>query len=101
MEQNKNLEKLRDELEKAKTEKAQAEHQLKRTENRLQYREKFSRKERTHHLIVLGAIMEQYFPELKGLSEVQLGKIIRKLDYEEFHKVFADAIESSGEEVNA
>ena len=101
MEQKQDLQKLRDDLEHARLEKIQAEHQLKRAENRLSYREGLSRKERTHHLIVLGAIMEQYFPELKGLSEVELGAVIGAIELETFHKGLYEAIEKNGKEVNA
>ena len=50
MVENKNLNKLRDELEKAKREKLQAEHQLQRKKNQFSYRESYSRKERSHRL---------------------------------------------------
>ena len=52
MVENKNLNELRDELEQAKQEKLQAEHQLQRKKNQLSYRESYSRKERSHRLIV-------------------------------------------------
>ena len=101
MEENKELQKLRNNMEQAKREKTQAEHQLQRTENRLKYRESLSRKERTHRLIVLGAIFEQYFPELKELSEVQLGGVVGSLNLELFHKALHEAILRNGEEVNS
>ena len=101
MEQKTNLQKLRADLEQAKLEKIQAEHQLKRAESRLSYRKGLSRKARTHQLIVLGAIMEQYFPELKDLSEAKLGEVIGALDLELFHKAMYEAIEKRGKEVNA
>ena len=44
-----------------------------------------SRKARTHRLIVLGAVMEQYFLEQKELSEVQLGQMMEHLDINELH----------------
>ena len=59
MEENKNLEELRKELEKAKRKRLQAEHQLQRKKNQLSYRESFSRKERSHRLIICGAIFEK------------------------------------------
>ena len=52
MVENKNLNELRDELEQAKQEKLQAEHQLQRKKNQLSYRESYSRKEHSHRLIV-------------------------------------------------
>ena len=75
MEKNKNLEELRKELEKAKREKFQAEHQLQRKKNQLSYRESYSRKERSHRLIVCGAIFEKYFPVIKDLSEKELSRL--------------------------
>ena len=99
--EHKDLQKLRNELEQARLEKEQAEHQLKRAENRLSYRENMKRKERTHQLIVLGAIMEQYFPELKGLSEERLGEIFSLLETAEIQKKFHEAICGTGKEVNA
>ena len=69
MTENKNLEELRNELEQSKQEKIQLEHQIQRKKNQLSYRENFSRKERSHRLIVCGAIFEKYFPVVKDLSE--------------------------------
>lgn len=85
MEENEKLHKIRAEVEKAKQEKQQAERLLVRAENQLKYRENISRKARTHRLIVLGAVMEQYFPELKELSEVQLGQMMEHLDINELN----------------
>ena len=44
MVENKNLEELRKELEQAKQEKLQVEHQLQRKKNQLSYRERFSKR---------------------------------------------------------
>ena len=66
MEENKNLKELRNELEQAKRERLQAEHQLQRKKNQLSYRESTSRKERSHRLIICGAI----FDELRELDWV-------------------------------
>ena len=70
MVENKNLNELRDELEQAKQKKLQAEHQFQRKKNQLSYRESYSRKERSHRLIVCGAIFEKYFPVIKDFSEM-------------------------------
>lgn len=67
MEENEKLYKIRAEVEKAKQEKQQAERLLVRAENRLKYRENMSRKARKHRLIVLGAVMEQYFYRTEGV----------------------------------
>ncbi|MBR1930914.1 MAG: DUF3847 domain-containing protein [Lachnospiraceae bacterium] len=101
MENNKKLQKLRTDLEQARMEKNQAEHQLKRAENRLKYRESMSRKERTHRLIVVGAIVEQYFPELKELTEIQMSAVFGSLDLEVFHQALKEAILQNGKEVDA
>ena len=92
MEENEKLHKIRVEIEKAKQEKQQAKRQLVRAENRLKYRENMSRKARTHRLIVLGAVMAQYFPELKELSEVQLGQMMEHLDINVLHEAFYKAL---------
>ena len=76
MTENKNLEKLRDDLKQAEKEKLQAERQLQRKKNQLSYRESFSRKERSHRLIVCGAVFEKYFPMLKNLSERELSEAL-------------------------
>ena len=86
MEENEKLHKIRVEIEKAKQEKQQAKRQLVRAENRLKYRENMSRK------AVLGAVMAQYFPELKELSEVQLGQMMEHLDINALHEAFYKAL---------
>lgn len=98
MEEYEKLHKIRAEIEEAKQEKQQAERQLVRAENRLKYRENMSRKARTHRLIVLGAVMEQYFPELKELSEVQLGQMMEHLDINTLHEAFNKALVNSRQE---
>lgn len=57
----------------------------------MKYRENLERKARTHRLIVFGAVMEQYFPELKELSEVQLGQLMKKLDINAIRREFYKA----------
>lgn len=76
MTENKNLEKLCNDLKQAEREKLQAEHQLQQKKNQLSYRESFSRKERSHRLIVCGAVFEKYFPMLKNLSERELSEAL-------------------------
>lgn len=98
MEENEKLHKIRSEIENAKQEKQQAERQLVRAENRLKYRENMSRKARTHRLIVPGAVMEQYFPELKELSEVQFGQMMEHLDINAFHEAFYKALANGRQE---
>lgn len=99
MEENKNLEELRKELEKAKRKRLQAEHQLQRKKNQLSYRESYSRKERSHRLIVCGAIFEKYFPVIKDLSKKELSEVLSKMDNTRFTKEFEVAIEQVRKEV--
>lgn len=99
MVENKNLNELRDELEQAKQEKLQAEHQLQRKKNQLSYRESFSRKERSHRLIICGAIFEKYFPVIKDLSEKELSEALSKVDNARFTKELEEAIDQVRKEV--
>ena len=99
MVENKNLNELRDGLEQAKQEKLQAEHQLQRKKNQLSYRESFSRKERSHRLIICGAIFEKYFPVIKDLSEKELSEALSKVDNARFTKELEVAIDQVRKEV--
>ena len=99
MVENKNLEELRKELEQAKQEKLQVEHQLQRKKNQLSYRESYSRKERSHRLIVCGAIFEKYFPVIKDLSEKELSEALSKVNVTSFTKELEVAIEQVRKEV--
>ena len=99
MVENKNLNELRDELEHAKQEKLQAEHQLQRKKNQLSYRVSYSRKERSHRLIICGAIFEKYFPVIKDLSEKELSEALSKMDNARFTKELEVAIEQVRKEV--
>ena len=99
MEENKNLEELRKELEKAKRKRLQAEHQLQRKKNQLSYRESYSRKERSHRLIVCGAIFEKYFPVIKDLSKKELSEALSKMDNARFTKELEVAIDQVRKEV--
>jgi len=93
MEGYEHLEKLRRELEQKKAEKLQAEHQLQRKQNQLSYREGFSRRERSHRLIVCGAIFEKYFPMIKNLSEPELSEVLSTMNTYEFAKELEAAID--------
>lgn len=92
MTENKNLEKLRNELKQAEKEKLQAEHQLQRKKNQLSYRESFSRKERSHRLIICGAVFEKYFPVIKTLSEKELSETLSIVDVAAFTRELEIAI---------
>ncbi len=99
MEENKNLKELRNELEQAKRERLQAEHQLQRKKNQLSYRESTSRKERSHRLIICGAIFEKYFPVIKDLSEKELSEALSKVDVAAFARELKAVIEQLRKEV--
>ncbi len=99
MEENKNLKELRNELEQAKRERLQAEHQLQRKKNQLSYRESTSRKERSHRLIICAAIFEKYFPVIKDLSEKELSEALSKVDVAAFARELKAVIEQLRKEV--
>lgn len=95
MEENEKLHKIRVEIEKAKQEKQQAERQLVRAENRLKYRENMSRKARTHRLIVLGAVMAQYFPEgslNRLIKEINQGILLLKEKVKDIMDVISELL---------
>ena len=93
MGENKNPDSLRNELEHKKLQMKQAEHQLQRKQNQLSYRENFSRKERSHRLIVCGAIFEKYFPMIKGLTEPELSEALSNIDISGFTEKLNAGIE--------
>ena len=99
MTENKNLEELRNELEQSKQEKIQLEHQIQKKKNQLSYRENFSRKERSHRLIVCGAIFEKYFPVVKDLSEKELSEVLSSVNVTAFGRELDRAIEQMRKEV--
>ena len=101
MTENKNLEELRNELEQSKQEKIQLEHQIQRKRNQLSYRENFSRKERSHRLIICGAIFEKYSPAIKDLSERELSEALSKVDVAAFARELEAAIERVRKEVRS
>lgn len=86
-------------MEQAKREKLQAEHQLQRKKNQLSYRESNNRRERSHRLIICGAIFEKYFPVIKDLSEKELSEALSKVDVAAFAKELEVAIEQLRKEV--
>ena len=92
MNQFETLEKYEDLLEKAKKEKLQAEHRMERLEQRIAHREKMPRKERTHSLVVKGAILERYFPEIKNLTEPHLSEVMSMVISEKLREEVRNAI---------
>ena len=82
----------RNDLASAEKQLEQATHRINRLEQKLKYRESLSRKERAHRLIVRGAILEQYFPELKELSEPEVSEVFHYIAKYELHQVLKEAI---------
>ena len=73
------LEKLRQEYEDAKVKAAQYKNQVTRLQNRLNYKENRTRKERAHRLITKGAAIESIVPTTKDLSEVEFYALMEKV----------------------
>ena len=73
------IEKLRQEYEDAKVKAAQYGNQVTRLQNRLNYKENRTRKERAHHLITKGAAIESIVPATKDLSEVDFYSLMEKV----------------------
>ena len=82
----------RNDLASAEKQLEQATHRIERLEQKIKYRESFSRKERAHRLIVRGAILEQYFPELKELSEPEISEVFHYIVKDELHQMLKEAI---------
>ena len=73
------LERLRQEYEDAKAKAAQYGKQVTRLQNRLNYKENRTRKERAHRLITKGAAIESIVPATKDLSEVEFHALMEKV----------------------
>ena len=66
---SKTKEELMKEVDMKKLEEEQYKHRLQRTQNRKEYLETTTRKQRTHRLITRGAAIESIIPEVKDMSE--------------------------------
>ena len=95
------LEKLRQELEAAKKEKLQYEHQLTRAENRLANYKKKQDKARTHRLIVEGAELEYVFDGIETIPQETFRTFLRELgslpDAQTLYKKYASVLSPSTE----
>lgn len=95
------LEKLRQELEAAKKEKLQYEHQLTRAENRLANYKKKQDKARTHRLIVEGAELEYVFDGIETIPQETfrafLGELGSLPDTQTLYKKYASVLSPSTE----
>lgn len=67
-----NLDQLRSEKSDAEHKRDQAQRQANRYANRISYVQKRSRKERTHHLCVIGGAVESVAPVFKELPEAEI-----------------------------
>lgn len=67
-----NLERLRSEKEEAQRKRDQAQRQANRYANQIEYVQKRSRKERTHHLCIIGGKVESVAPLFNELTETEI-----------------------------
>ena len=67
-----NLDQLRSEKAEAERKRDQAERQANRYANQIEYVQKRSRSERTHHLCIIGGAVESVAPIFKDLSEPEI-----------------------------
>lgn len=67
-----NLDHLRSEKEDAERKRDQARRQANRYANQIEYVQKRSRSERTHHLCIIGGAVESVAPVFKDLTEVEI-----------------------------
>ena len=66
------LDQLRSEQEEAQRKRDQAQRQADRYANQIEYVQKRSRKERTHHLCIIGGAVESVAPIFKDLTEAEI-----------------------------
>lgn len=67
-----NLDKLRSEQEEAQRKRDQAQRQANRYANQIEYVQKRSRSERTHHRCIIGGAVESVAPIFKDLTEPEI-----------------------------
>nr|DAT78330.1 MAG TPA: Protein of unknown function (DUF3847) [Caudoviricetes sp.] len=70
---------LQNELTDAQRQQAQEQHRLQRAENRKEYFEATSRRQRNHRLITRGAALESIFPAIKPLTEREFYEMAEQL----------------------
>lgn len=66
------LDQLRSEKEEAQRKRDQAQRVANRYANQIEYVQQRSRKERTHHLCIIGGSVESVAPVFKDLSEPEI-----------------------------
>jgi hypothetical protein len=70
---------LQNELTDAQRQHDQEQHRLQRAENRREYFETTSRRQRNHRLITRGAAMESVFPTVKPLTEREFYEMVERI----------------------
>ena len=70
---------LQNELTDAQRQHDQEQHRLQRAENRREYFEATSRRQRNHRLITRGAAMESIFPAIKPLTEREFYEMVEQI----------------------
>ena len=70
---------LQNELTEAQRQYDQKQHRLQRAENRKEYFEITSRRQRNHRLITRGAAMESIFPAIKPLTEREFYELAERI----------------------
>ena len=70
---------LQNELTEAQRQHDQEQHRLQRAENRKEYFEATSRRQRNHRLITRGAAMESVFPDVKPLTEREFYEMVERI----------------------
>ena len=70
---------LQNELTDAQRQHDQEQHRLQRAENRKEYLEATSRRQRNHRLITRGAAMENVFPDVKSLTEREFYEMVERI----------------------
>ena len=70
---------LQNELTDAQRQHDQEQHRLQRAENRKEYFEATSRRQRNHRLITRGAAMESVFPDVKPLTEREFYEMAERI----------------------
>lgn len=70
---------LQNELTDAQRQHDQEQHRLQRAENRKEYLEATSRRQRNHRLITRGAAMESVLPDIKPLTEREFYEMAERI----------------------
>ena len=75
----KTKEELQNELAEAQRQYSQEQHRQQRVQNRKEYFETTTRRQRNHRLITRGAAMESIFPAIKPLTEREFYEMAEQL----------------------